>query len=36
MREVDAWLDRFRGFWGPRLEALATEVARGKRRRDRA
>jgi DNA-binding transcriptional ArsR family regulator len=36
MREVDAWLDRFRGFWGPRLEVLATEVARGKRRRDRA
>lgn len=33
VREVDAWLDRFRGFWGPRLEALATEVARGKRRR---
>ncbi len=35
MREVDAWLDRFRGFWAPKLEALATEVARGKRgRRD--
>ena len=33
MREVDAWLDRFRSFWTPRLEALATEVARGKRRR---
>jgi DNA-binding transcriptional ArsR family regulator len=33
MREVDAWLDRFRGFWGPRMEALATEVARGKRKR---
>jgi DNA-binding transcriptional ArsR family regulator len=33
MREVDAWLDLFRGLWGPRLEALATEVARGKRRR---
>jgi DNA-binding transcriptional ArsR family regulator len=33
MREVDAWLDRFRGFWTPKLEALATEVARGKRRR---
>ena len=30
MREVDAWLDRFRGFWVPKLEALATEVARGK------
>jgi DNA-binding transcriptional ArsR family regulator len=33
MREVDTWLDRFRGFWVPKLEALATEVARGKRRR---
>src|SRR5262249_41841729 len=33
MREVDAWLDRFRSFWAPKLAALATEVARGKRRR---
>lgn len=33
MREVDAWLDRFRAFWTPRFEALATEVARGKRQR---
>jgi DNA-binding transcriptional ArsR family regulator len=33
MQEVDAWLDRFRGFWAPKLAALATEVARGKRRR---
>lgn len=33
MREVDAWLDRFRMYWTPQLEALATEVARGKRRR---
>ncbi|MDB5429559.1 MAG: ArsR family transcriptional regulator [Caulobacter sp.] len=33
MREVDLWLDRFRGFWTPKLEALATEVARGKRQR---
>jgi DNA-binding transcriptional ArsR family regulator len=37
LREVDAWLDLFRGFWAPKLEALATEVARGsKRRRDGA
>ena len=35
MREVDAWLDRFRSFWAPKLEALATEVARGKRRQRR-
>src|SRR5262245_50479985 len=33
MQQVDAWLDQFRMFWGPKLEALATEVARGKRRR---
>jgi DNA-binding transcriptional ArsR family regulator len=32
MREIDAWLDRFRAFWTPKLEALATEIARGKRR----
>jgi DNA-binding transcriptional ArsR family regulator len=33
MREVDVWLERFRALWVPRLEALATEVARGKRDR---
>jgi DNA-binding transcriptional ArsR family regulator len=33
MREVDGWLDRFRHFWAPKLDALATEVARGKRKR---
>lgn len=33
LREVDAWLERFRGFWEARLDALATEVARGKRKR---
>ena len=33
MRDVDLWLDRFRNFWEPKLSALATEVARGKRRR---
>ena len=32
MKEVDVWLDRFRGFWAQKLDALATEVARGKRR----
>lgn len=35
LQEVDAWLDRFRSFWEPRLDALALEVARGKRRRGR-
>lgn len=33
MREVDAWLDRFRAFWVPKMEALATEVERGKKAR---
>ena len=33
MRAVDEWVDRFRQFWTPPLEALATEVARGKRQR---
>jgi DNA-binding transcriptional ArsR family regulator len=33
LREVDSWLERFRGFWEPHLEALATEVERGKRKR---
>jgi DNA-binding transcriptional ArsR family regulator len=35
LRDVDAWLGRFRRFWTPPLEALATEVARGKRERGR-
>jgi DNA-binding transcriptional ArsR family regulator len=33
MAEVDAWLGHFRGFWTHRMEALATEVERGKRKR---
>jgi len=33
LREVDAWLDRFRRFWTPHLDALATELARGRRER---
>ena len=33
LRDVDAWLDRFRQFWTPHLDALATELARGKRER---
>jgi DNA-binding transcriptional ArsR family regulator len=33
LRDIDAWLDRFRRFWTPRLDALATELARGKRER---
>lgn len=33
LAEVDGWLARFRQFWEPKFEALATEVARGKRKR---
>ena len=33
LSEVDQWLSSFRHFWGPKLEALATEIARGKRKR---
>ena len=33
LQQVDAWLDRFRSYWAPKLDALALEVARGKRRR---
>jgi len=33
LAEVDAWLSPFRAFWEQRLDALGTEVARGKRGR---
>jgi len=33
LREIDVWLDRFRRFWNQRLDALATELARGRRAR---
>ncbi len=33
LQEVDIWLERFRRFWSQRLDALATELARGKRER---
>ena len=37
LREVDAWLERFRRFWEQHLDALGTELARGRRaRRTRA
>lgn len=31
LREVDAWLAPFRRFWEPKLDALGTEIARGRR-----
>lgn len=33
LREVDVWLERFRRYWNQHLDALATELARGKRAR---
>ncbi|HWI31046.1 MAG TPA: metalloregulator ArsR/SmtB family transcription factor [Microbacterium sp.] len=33
MRQVDEWVTPFRRFWMPRLAALETEIARGKRER---
>lgn len=33
LQQVDEWVSRFRGFWEHKLDALATEVARGKRKR---
>jgi DNA-binding transcriptional ArsR family regulator len=33
LQEVDMWLDPFRRFWEHHLDALATEIARGKRER---
>ena len=36
LQAVDAWIGQFRSFWEPKLDALATEIARGKRKRRRA
>ena len=33
LRDVDGWLDRFRAFWEHHLDALDTELARGRRAR---
>jgi DNA-binding transcriptional ArsR family regulator len=33
LQEVDLWLEPFRRFWSQHLDALATELARGKRER---
>jgi DNA-binding transcriptional ArsR family regulator len=33
LREVNIWLKRFRRFWSQRLDALGTELARGRRER---
>jgi len=31
LEELARWLERYRGFWGQRLDALETELARGRR-----
>lgn len=33
MQEVDEWLEHFRRFWTPHLDALGTELARGRKAR---
>ena len=33
LRGFDVWLERFRVFWPVKLDALATEIARGKKAR---
>jgi DNA-binding transcriptional ArsR family regulator len=36
LQEAAGWLDQFRRFWEHKLDALETEIARGKRQRRRA
>jgi DNA-binding transcriptional ArsR family regulator len=33
LRAVLGWIDQFSSFWEPKFDALATEIARGKRER---
>lgn len=33
LRAIDDWLEPFRRFWAHKLDALATEIARGKKQR---
>ena len=35
LQEVDMWLEQFRRFWTRHLDALATELARGKSQRNK-
>jgi DNA-binding transcriptional ArsR family regulator len=35
LAELDSWLERYRALWEQRLDALHTEIARGKRQRRR-
>jgi DNA-binding transcriptional ArsR family regulator len=34
MRDIDDWLERFRGFWTHKFMALGTEIARGRKQRE--
>jgi len=36
LAELDEWLSHYRGLWEQRLDALHTEIARGKRERGRS
>ena len=33
LQEVDAWVEQFRVFWDQKLDALGTEIARGRKGR---
>lgn len=33
LKQVDEWVERFRVFWDVKLDALSTEIARGKKKR---
>ena len=35
LRELDEWLEPYRDLWARRLDALDTEIARGRRARRR-
>ena len=34
LAELDAWLARYRGFWGQRLDALDTQLRRARREKE--
>jgi DNA-binding transcriptional ArsR family regulator len=34
--QIDAWLEQFRGFWEQRLDALDTEIRRGRSNKGRS
>src|SRR6266508_3729574 len=36
LAELDSWLERYRALWERRLDALHTEIARGKREKRRS